>query len=107
MYKRQVYYSSAYDLACVATEEDGVFTCCDFFGTGRCTLEPVSYTHLDVYKRQKPMFLESRTVLAQPHTVTEAPSAGADAGRNGILPVSYTHLDVYKRQGPCRKRRSR
>lgn len=28
-----VYYSSAYDLACVATEEDGVFTCCDFFGT--------------------------------------------------------------------------
>ena len=34
-----VYYSSAYDLACVATEEDGVFTCCDFFGTGRCTLE--------------------------------------------------------------------
>ena len=34
-----VYYSSAYDLACVATEEDSVFTCCDFFGTGRCTLE--------------------------------------------------------------------
>ena len=34
-----VYYSSAYDLACGATEEDGVFTCCDFFGTGRCTLE--------------------------------------------------------------------
>lgn len=34
-----VYYSSAYDLACVATEEDGVFTCCDFFGHGRCTLE--------------------------------------------------------------------
>ena len=30
-----VYYSSAYDLACVATEEDGVFTCCDFFGSVR------------------------------------------------------------------------
>ena len=37
--KDGVYYSSAYDLAGVATEEDGVFTCCDFFGTGRCTLE--------------------------------------------------------------------
>ena len=49
-------------------------------------IDPVSYTHLDVYKRQ---------------------------GRGGVLyvwwpgtilasaiPVSYTHLDVYKRQHP-------
>ena len=39
--------------------------------------DPVSYTHLDVYKRQL------------------LPLLGA---QRGIAPVSYTHLDVYKRQ---------
>ena len=44
----------------------------------------VSYTHLDVYKRQcysscLPVILNSAT--------------------DGHAPVSYTHLDVYKRQG--------
>ena len=50
---------------------------------------PVSYTHLDVYKRQ-------RVCRALP---------GADEGADHRLPdreavsaVSYTHLDVYKRQ---------
>ena len=51
------------------------------------TFLPVSYTHLDVYKRQG--------------------SAGLLAGCRVDLPVhaalyksvSYTHLDVYKRQG--------
>ena len=41
---------------------------------------PVSYTHLDVYKRQG----FNRAVEAQRPV--------------GSLPVSYTHLDVYKRQ---------
>ena len=44
---------------------------------------PVSYTHLDVYKRQ-----------------TEDP--GYAAGWWANTPVSYTHLDVYKRQHPGR-----
>ena len=41
---------------------------------------PVSYTHLDVYKRQR-----------YPGTPPQPPP---DRAR----PVSYTHLDVYKRQ---------
>ena len=47
------------------------------------TTIPVSYTHLDVYKRQqehKSFFLKQR-VYPRP-----------------LYPVSYTHLDVYKRQ---------
>ena len=45
------------------------------------SLNPVSYTHLDVYKRQPLCWaaLYFLTVLV-------------------LLPVSYTHLDVYKRQ---------
>ena len=46
---------------------------------------PVSYTHLDVYKRQ---------VLA----ADERALAVIDAFALGLEPVSYTHLDVYKRQ---------
>ena len=42
-------------------------------------IRPVSYTHLDVYKRQE--FTFSFTNEAE-----------------DIKPVSYTHLDVYKRQ---------
>ena len=53
---------------------------------------PVSYTHLDVYKRQ----LYNHAVLSTfpsmhlkaLHTITPPPHD----------PVSYTHLDVYKRQ---------
>ena len=48
--------------------------------------QPVSYTHLDVYKRQDMDSLHS-TFL--PILGSVLPS----------LPVSYTHLDVYKRQG--------
>ena len=52
----------------------------------------VSYTHLDVYKRQTPrwshMSSSSRRLWEVKITVV-SPSA---------TPVSYTHLDVYKRQ---------
>ena len=48
-------------------------------------LEPVSYTHLDVYKRQG----RRRSVLAR---------LGKPARQAGGDTVSYTHLDVYKRQ---------
>ena len=60
----------------------------------------VSYTHLDVYKRQLHVFLDIGDALL---------SSGAEIFRVedtlnrmgyacGATPVSYTHLDVYKRQ---------
>ena len=66
---------------------------------------PVSYTHLDVYKRQKVQsalsrLLAGKTVLVIAHRMRTV--AGADrivVLENGrVAPVSYTHLDVYKRQ---------
>ena len=71
-------------------------------------LGPVSYTHLDVYKRQglpQVAFghfwrVKSATpavaVLIKPFIKLAPP-----LGDNRLLPVSYTHLDVYKRQGQC------
>ena len=62
---------------------------------------PVSYTHLDVYKRQAvycfvfgvfdalEFVVAGETVLA--HRVFDS--------FMGVEAVSYTHLDVYKRQG--------
>ena len=49
----------------------------------------VSYTHLDVYKRQvSPTF----------RTAANAVNILRQVAVNGIIAVSYTHLDVYKRQ---------
>ena len=69
----------------------------------------VSYTHLDVYKRQA-----HQRAAGQPRFVLQYPGpgpaaaphrhAGADGGGHDARdaePVSYTHLDVYKRQGTC------
>ena len=52
-------------------------------------LLPVSYTHLDVYKRQL-IAIVGRGMR----------EARGTAGRifSALAPVSYTHLDVYKRQ---------
>ena len=47
---------------------------------------PVSYTHLDVYKRQVPCCLAWLTARMSSASSWRSP------------PVSYTHLDVYKRQ---------
>ena len=64
--------------------------------------KPVSYTHLDVYKRQVQAALlpfkeiESISTLAGYSLMTE--TEGANFGMGMINPVSYTHLDVYKRQ---------
>ena len=55
------------------------------------TLETVSYTHLDVYKRQPDCIAPWI-----PASVGPTYSLGTDP------PVSYTHLDVYKRQAPIR-----
>ena len=47
--------------------------------------QPVSYTHLDVYKRQ----VQAKATMPKP-----------SFSRSSVRPasVSYTHLDVYKRQ---------
>ena len=57
------------------------------------TVWPVSYTHLDVYKRQTkhPMHPQNASVeLKSVHFSYD--------GEKEVLTVSYTHLDVYKRQ---------
>ena len=51
------------------------------------TAQPVSYTHLDVYKRQ------GSDAAAFSRNASPGP---VDEGT--LFPVSYTHLDVYKRQ---------
>ena len=53
----------------------------------------VSYTHLDVYKRQPRARPDRRQ--PQPRQAHRVPAAD-------IAAVSYTHLDVYKRQVACR-----
>ena len=47
------------------------------------SFSPVSYTHLDVYKRQDLILLDEPT---------------NHLDMDSIESVSYTHLDVYKRQ---------
>ena len=74
---------------------------------------PVSYTHLDVYKRQ----VETMCKVAQGvnHGAAPIPEeakwvqakeikdiSGLTHGVGWCAPVSYTHLDVYKRQAPLR-----
>ena len=60
------------------------------------TTKPVSYTHLDVYKRQSSGFGKCPDTVSCPHLqillVQSVPHPTS-------APVSYTHLDVYKRQG--------
>ena len=68
-------------------------------------LIPVSYTHLDVYKRQVFLLL---ILAADIRIVYGARVSWKDynIGQKGTerfaaleeIPVSYTHLDVYKRQ---------
>ena len=53
--------------------------------------EPVSYTHLDVYKRQTLGSFQKVSFMGT-MTVSEILAAVS------IISVSYTHLDVYKRQ---------
>ena len=66
---------------------------------------PVSYTHLDVYKRQKPICPYGVAKLSVEkylyyYYVTYGIKYTALRYANiyGPRPVSYTHLDVYKRQ---------
>ena len=58
---------------------------------GAAAYDPVSYTHLDVYKRQ----LILRT---QPHCRSKIKRPACRSVGVITTAVSYTHLDVYKRQ---------
>ena len=66
---------------------------------------PVSYTHLDVYKRQVyPLYTQInykgtpvRVVPLQYSNIIKWLTNRTE-GLPGYIAVSYTHLDVYKRQ---------
>ena len=68
-------------------------------------LVPVSYTHLDVYKRQsvKTSWIALAIMGAMDRTVIFGMASVSATGRVFVTmtssnSVSYTHLDVYKRQ---------
>ena len=58
------------------------------------TLEAVSYTHLDVYKRQALTGAQVKQLRSMAHHLNPA----IIIGKSDVNAVSYTHLDVYKRQ---------
>ena len=66
---------------------------------------PVSYTHLDVYKRQPLRVALSGTPVTPGGAIEIAYLLGRhealsriETGIRKLEAVSYTHLDVYKRQ---------
>ena len=62
---------------------------------------PVSYTHLDVYKRQLHVGSEIFPLVKTgglADVLAALPPALIKRGLDVRVPVSYTHLDVYKRQ---------
>ena len=75
-------------------------------------IKPVSYTHLDVYKRQREAYPEwyERVIVKGEKYPKKWDLAGKLYGDDPYalyhwwlrqilsIPVSYTHLDVYKRQ---------
>ena len=78
--------------------------------TVREETQPVSYTHLDVYKRQA---LEGELgggpsgggAIRAPFCEHVCGHGDLVGGAHGA--VSYTHLDVYKRQGYYNRRRAK
>ena len=60
-------------------------------------IRPVSYTHLDVYKRQVLHIQKLSTIDGGLHKHIVFPASFSSI--DDLVPVSYTHLDVYKRQG--------
>ena len=70
---------------------------------------PVSYTHLDVYKRQIPS--SAKISGSGNHRSLQLARPRPKRTRRCSVAVSYTHLDVYKRQssiacGDCTRERS-
>ena len=72
--------------------------------------KPVSYTHLDVYKRQcvfrqaKRWMIPTVCVLRPGSFTSSRRRRWRACSPTTLRPVSYTHLDVYKRQGLLRAR---
>ena len=66
----------------------------------RAKAASVSYTHLDVYKRQA---LNAAKGGAARVTAADISAEAIAMAKRNAEPVSYTHLDVYKRQcGMCK-----
>ena len=65
---------------------------------GLMMIDTVSYTHLDVYKRQTGNWACITNVLRMNISYNNFDMLEIGYGIN-LRPVSYTHLDVYKRQG--------
>ena len=63
---------------------------------------PVSYTHLDVYKRQAFEASNDRVDIMEAEGLDFLKEQGMTVYEPTEEAVSYTHLDVYKRQGPAR-----
>ena len=59
---------------------------------------PVSYTHLDVYKRQGVGEEQAKACRACKNFGAAISAVPGKLGNVYPDPVSYTHLDVYKRQ---------
>ena len=66
---------------------------------------PVSYTHLDVYKRQGKHCTshrrDSHSFIFHTHFLNDFGNEfvyHTVTATRAVVPVSYTHLDVYKRQ---------
>ena len=89
----------------VANEPDSVYLFSYSHADGSGGLKPVSYTHLDVYKRQALRKVEEWYV--GDGFYSDGPGFAFDYYNSFVLhpmyvecleAVSYTHLDVYKRQ---------
>ena len=63
---------------------------------------PVSYTHLDVYKRQDEVCIKADGIdlndPSQSRLLIGSMLCNDSKITDGVETVSYTHLDVYKRQ---------
>ena len=111
----------------LATNEKPLMTCSDcevnkniyLFGTCKCgniysekLPHPVSYTHLDVYKRQVGILcsitqldfyqIPGHSIITDKWMITIALIVKVKGSAFlSAVSVSYTHLDVYKRQERC------
>ena len=58
----------------------------------------VSYTHLDVYKRQLQQLMDENPAKTEEYLDLFVDIQMSIFAKTCPMPVSYTHLDVYKRQ---------
>ena len=96
-YPSDFFDCSSYTLA----HQKRTAACCGHYITTKAlrTLIPVSYTHLDVYKRQQKTEAENLEIVQMVRALRMTPAQLSAMLSGGTIPVSYTHLDVYKRQG--------